>query len=222
MRNLLVTGFEPFGGDSLNPSFEAVRRLPEELAGLRVIGRCLPTVFGAAPEVLRAAVTEVEPVLALCVGQADGRAEINLERVALNLDDARIPDNEGAQPLERTIIAGAPAAYLTTFPVHAIVAGLGRHGIPARVSGTAGTFVCNHVFFALSHLIATERPWLRGGFVHVPFLPEQVATRHPGSPSMAVELVVRALALAIEISIAEIGAPAGRAVLPDGGVKDGV
>ena len=222
MRTVLLTGFEPFAGDVVNPSSQAVSRMPAEIAGCSVARRELPTVFGRAREVMLDAIAGTSPDLVLCVGQADGRAEIALERVALNLDDARIPDNAGAQPVERTIVAGAPTAYLTTLPVRTIVRALGGQGIPATVSTSAGTFVCNHVFFALSHLIATERPWLRGGFVHVPFLPEQAASRPPGTPSMAVELMVRALTLAVEVSVGGMNAQAPGVMQPDeGGADDG-
>jgi pyroglutamyl-peptidase len=176
---ILLTGFEPFGGDDSNPSWRIAQALHGQyIEGARVEAVCLPTVFGAANTTLRAAVLRHRPQLVLCLGLAANRAEISVERVAINVDDARIPDNAGASPIDEPVIAGAPAAYFSTLPIKAIVAALHQAGLPAAVSQTAGTFVCNHVFFGLMHLLR-RRPGLRGGFVHVPTeqtlpLPEQV------------------------------------------------
>jgi pyroglutamyl-peptidase len=179
-----VTGFEPFGGERVNPSWEAARLLQAQPpTGGAVTAVRLSCVFGTAADELRAAVAETGPDLVLCVGQAGGRTELSVERVALNLDDARIPDNAGRQPLDEPVVPGAPTAYLSSLPVKACVAAARAAGVPASVSQTAGTFVCNHVFYTLAHLLATERPGLRGGFVHVPFAPEQVADG--GQPSMS-------------------------------------
>lgn len=201
---VLVTGFEPFGGETDNPSW----RIAEALHGRRLGGHAvtalrLPCVFGDALAVLDAALERHAPVLVLCLGQAGGRAEVSVERVAINVDDARIPDNAGASPVDEPVVAGAPAAYFSTLPVKAIVAALREAGCPAAVSQTAGTFVCNHVFFGLMHRLAT-RPALRGtrgGFVHVPLLPAQAA-RHPGQPSLPLALLVEATALAVETALA--------------------
>lgn len=165
---ILLTGFEPFGGDDTNPSWRIAQALHGHLIeGVPVESVCLPTVFGAANTALRAAVVRHRPQLVLCLGLAANRAEISVERVAINVDDARIPDNAGASPIDEPVIAGAPVAYFSRLPIKAIVAALQEAGLPAVVSQTAGTFVCNHVFFGLMHLLR-RRPGLRGGFVHVP------------------------------------------------------
>ena len=197
---VLVTGFDPFGGEPVNPALEAVMRLPERIGGHEIVRRPLPTVFHRALDVLGDAVRTIRPDVLLAVGQAGGRAELSIERVAINVDDARIPDNAGQSPIDQPIVPGGPAAYFTNLPLKAMVAALREAGIPAKVSNTAGTFVCNHVFYGAMHLVATEFPAMRAGFVHIPYLPEQIA-RHPGEPSMAVETVVAGLAKAIDVAL---------------------
>jgi pyroglutamyl-peptidase len=203
MATVLVTGFEPFEKDSVNPSWEAARALDGWEAGrARVHARRLACVFGSALQQLDAAIDELKPQLVLCLGLAGGRFEFTPERVAINVDDGRIADNAGHQPIDLPVVAGAPAAYFSTLPIKAMVRALRATGIPASVSNSAGTFVCNHVFFGLMHRIAT-RPvvaGMRGGFVHVPYLPEQAA-RLPGQPSMALETQVAALRLAVTTSL---------------------
>lgn len=194
---LLVTGFEPFGGEVENPSAEAVQALDGwRVAGARVHTRVLPCVFGQALQVLNQALAECRPRLVLAVGQAAGRAELSLERVAINLDDARIPDNAGGQPVDRPVVAQGPAAYFSNLPVKAIVAALRGQGLPAGVSHSAGTFVCNHVFYGLMHRL-TACPGVLGGFVHVPLSPRQAA-RQPGQPSMDPALVRRGLEIILD------------------------
>jgi pyroglutamyl-peptidase len=195
----LVTGFEPFGGDTINPALEAIGRLKRQLGPLVIETRRLPTVFGGAIETLAAAIEELEPDLVLAVGQAGGRAELSLERVAINVDDARIPDNAGRQPIDRPIVEGGPAAYFSTLPIKAAVQAMRAAGLPAIVSNTAGTFVCNHIFYGLMHLAATRRKGLRGGFLHIPFLPQQAA-RQKGAPSMAIEHIVQGIEIILAVS----------------------
>ena len=168
--DVLVTGFEPFGGAASNPSGDVALRLDgESLAGgRRVRGLVLPCVFGAARQALVAALRAHHYAVVLGLGLAASRRELSVERVAINLDDARIPDNAGAQPIDVPIVPGAPTAYFATLPVKAIAAALHASGLPGIVSQTAGTFVCNHVFYALMHHAATEAPSLRGGFLHLP------------------------------------------------------
>jgi pyroglutamyl-peptidase len=163
MGRLLITAFEPFGGHEVNASWEAVKLLADDYDT-----RLLPCVFGAATDALWKAVEQVEPDVVLCTGLADDRAEISIERVAINLDDARIPDNAGAQPVDRPIVAHGPAAYFATIPVKACLAAVEAAGAPVGLSNSAGTFVCNHVLYGLLHGAAIRRPGLRGGFVHVP------------------------------------------------------
>jgi len=198
---ILVTGFDPFGGEPVNPAQEAILRLPATLGAHTIERRPLPTLFGRSLEVLGDAVRTLRPDILLCVGQAGGRSELSIERVAINVDDARIADNGGAAPIDQAIVPGGPAAYFTNLPLKAMVQALGEAGIPAKVSNTAGTFVCNHVFYGAMHLVATEFPALRAGFIHIPFLPEQIG-RNPGQPSMAVETVVAGLLTAIEVAVA--------------------
>ncbi|MBL1096822.1 pyroglutamyl-peptidase I [Streptomyces coffeae] len=192
MTRVLLTGFEPFGGEEVNPSWEAVSLVAAAPPpGLDLITARLSCVFGTALEELAAAVEAADPDLVLCVGQAGGRSRITVERVAINVDDARIPDNAGQQPIDEPVVAGGPAAYFAPLPVKACVAAVRAAGIPAALSQTAGTFVCNHVFYGLAHLIATRRPAMRGGFVHLPYAPGQVVDRD--QPSLPVATAAEAL-----------------------------
>lgn len=197
----LVTGFEPFGGEPVNPAIEAVRRLPKRLGALGIHAAVLPAVFGRALDSLEDAVIASDPDIVLCVGQAGGRAALSLERVAINLDDARIPDNAGQQPIDRPIVPGGPAAYFATLPIKAAAAALREAGLPAIVSNTAGTFVCNHVFYGLMHLAASRGLRLRGGFLHVPYLPSQAA-RQQGAPSMALDDIARGIEIVLSVAAA--------------------
>ncbi|QJU38938.1 pyroglutamyl-peptidase I [Serratia marcescens] len=200
MQKVLITGFEPFGGERLNPSWEVVKQLNDmELVGTRIVARQLPCVFGAALEALNAAIDEVQPLMVLAIGQAGGRTDITIERVAINVDDARIPDNQGQQPVDEPIVAGGPAAYFSTLPIKAMVSSMREAGIPASVSQTAGTYVCNHVMYGLLHRLSGQRE-VKGGFIHIPYLPEQAAA-HPGAPSMAASTVLFALELAVSIAL---------------------
>jgi pyroglutamyl-peptidase len=175
MTRVLITGFAPFGGESVNPSWQAASLVAADPpAGLTVTAIELPCVFGKSVDALRDAIRASAPDLVLCLGLAGGRPGVTVERVAVNVDDARIPDNAGNQPIDEPVVPGGPAAYFSALPVKACVAALREAGVPAAVSNTAGTFVCNHVAYGLGHLIATEFPGVRGGFVHVPWAPEQV------------------------------------------------
>lgn len=197
----LVTGFEPFGSEPVNPSLEAIRRLPPRLGQLHLSTRVLPTAFGRAIEALEDAVVTTGPDIVLCLGLAGGRAALSLERVAINIDDARIADNDERQPVDAPVVAGGPAAYFTTLPIKAAAAALREAGLPAIVSNTASTFVCNHVFYGLMHLAANRRPGTRGGLLHLPYLPEQAA-RHDGSPSMALDDIVRGVEIVLRVAAA--------------------
>lgn len=195
----LVTGFEPFGGDSVNPSFEALALLPADLGDLTIAIQVLPCRFGAALSALERAIAATAPDIVLGVGLAGGRSELSLERVAINVDDARIADNGSQQPVDRPIVPDGPAAYFATLPIKAAVAAMREAGLPAAVSNSAGTFVCNHVFYGLMHLAATRFPAVRAGFLHVPYLPSQAA-RLPGTPSMALGEIVRGVEIILLVT----------------------
>jgi pyroglutamyl-peptidase len=198
---VLLIGFAPFAGECINPSAEIVTRLDGTMiAGCRVLGTVLPVSFAGTCAEISDLIERHAPRLVLAVGQAGGRAELSLERVAINLVDARIADETGAQPIDEPVIHGAPAAYFSTLPLKAMRARLLELGIPAGLSLSAGTYVCNQAFFALAHHLATRHPGLRGGFVHVPRLPEQ-AVAHPGDPSMALETMLEGVHAAIECAL---------------------
>lgn len=195
---VVVTGFEAFGGETINPSWMAAQALHGRVvAGHRLIGCLLPTAFDRSIEVLRGLLLRHRPHLVVCTGQAGGRTALSLERVAINVADARIPDNDGAQPVDTPVVPGGPAAYFSTLPIKAMLLALLDAGINAEVSQTAGTFVCNHVFYGLMHELASQPEWraTRGGMVHVPWLPGQ------GQPSMRIDETVRGLRLAIECAL---------------------
>ena len=188
---LLLTGFDPFDGAKSNPSWDAASALDGcVIGGHRIAARRLPTEFGASLRALRAAIRETGPSLVVCTGLAGGRKELSLERVAINVDDARIADNIGAQPVDARIAARGPAAYFTTLPIKAMLAALEKQGIPAHVSQTAGTFVCNHVFYGLMHALR-RTPGVRGGFIHVP---------RAGRGGMPLDQIVEGLRIALRVA----------------------
>ena len=168
------------------------------IGGARIVARCLPCVFGEALMRLNEALRELEPDLVLALGQAGGRTELSLERVAINIDDARIADNAGNRPIDEAVLPNAPAAYFSTLPIKAMVAGLREAGYPAGISQTAGTFVCNHVFFGLQHRL--HGSGVRSGFMHIPLLPEQAAEL-PGQASMALATMVDGVRLALSLAL---------------------
>jgi pyroglutamyl-peptidase I len=193
--DVLLTGFEPFAGDDVNPSWPAVQRVAATWDGPEtLVSAELPVVFGASADALDALIARHRPRLAIAIGLAAGRAAVTPERVAINLDDARISDNGGASPIDRPVLAGGPAAYFSTLPIKAIAAAIEAAGIPAAVSQTAGTFVCNHVFYRLMDA-AARRPGMRAGFVHVPLAAEHAGTSDASLPladiAEAVRLAVR-------------------------------
>ena len=193
----LVTAFEPFGGETINPTMRVLEHLSPP-PGVQLERLVLPVVFGESLRLLEQALEMFKPDVVLGLGQAGGRALVSLERVALNLNDARIPDNAGQQPIDTPVIKGAAAAYFSTLPLKRTLKALLDAGIPAHVSQSAGTFVCNHVMYGLLHVLEQSYPQTRGGFVHVPFLPEQAA-RH-SAPSLGLELLVQAVELCLALS----------------------
>ncbi|MCF5140825.1 pyroglutamyl-peptidase I [Pseudomonas sp. PA-6-1D] len=197
MKTLLLMGFEPFDQDSVNPSWEAVRQLDGMLLGegVQIVARRLPCAFALVEECLAEWITQLRPAMVIATGLGPGRDSISMERVAINVNDARIPDNLGAQPVDTPVVVDGPAAYFSTLPIKAMVKALREAGVPAAVSQTAGTFVCNQVFYLLQHALAGTD--VRSGFIHVPNLPEQVGT---GLASMPLVTTLEGLRLAVQVA----------------------
>ena len=198
---ILVTGFDPFGGEKINPALETIKRLPDTILGAQIIKLEIPTVVGKSLAKIKEAVEKENPDAVLSIGQAGGRSEITVERVGINIDDCRIPDNEGNQPIDEPVVKGGPAAYFVTVPIKAIVGNIKAHKIPASISNTAGTFICNHVCYGVAHLAAQRtvagKP-MKSGFIHIPFLPEQVIGKPALTPSMSLETIVSGITHALE------------------------
>lgn len=190
MKKLLITGFDPFGGETINPSWEAVKLLPEQIGDFVLCKLQVPTIFGLAAEKALAKAAEFQPDVILCIGQAGGRSAITPERIAVNIRDARIPDNAGNQPRGLFVVEDGPAAYFATVPVTEMAKRIAALQIPATVSNSAGAFVCNDLLYSMLHHFAGTA--VRVGFIHIPYLPQQ------GTPSLPLETSVAALAAAIE------------------------
>ena len=193
---ILVTGFDPFGGEEVNPALEAVKLLPKEIHGAEVYWAEIPTVFYKAAEVLETAIVRYQPDAVLCIGQAGGRASLTPERVAINQDDARIPDNQGNQPIDEPIRMDGEVAYFSTLPIKAMVQAIKEEGLPATVSNTAGTFVCNHLMYQALYLADKKFPHMRAGFMHIPYMTEQVINK-PNTAFMNLTDIVRGIEAAI-------------------------
>lgn len=193
---ILVTGFDPFGGEKVNPALEAVKSLPSEIHGAEIHWVEIPTVFYKAAEVLEAEIVRYQPDVVLCIGQAGGRASLTPERVAINQDDARISDNQGNQPIDTPIRLDGQAAYFSTLPIKAMVQAIKEEGLPATVSNTAGTFVCNHLMYQALYLADKKFPHMRAGFMHIPYMTEQVINK-PNTASMNLTDIVRGIEAAI-------------------------
>ena len=191
MKTILLTGFDPFGGEPINPAWEAVKELNGYTSnGYTVVTKMIPTVRYDSIETVRNAIQEYNPEAIMLVGQAGGRPDITVERVAINVDDFRIPDNKGNQPKDEAIVKDVNNDYFATLQINNMMSGLQHAGIPASISNTAGTFVCNHIFYGVSYEVHDKG--IRCGFVHIPYLPSQVVTK-PGQPSMAKEVVIKGL-----------------------------
>lgn len=203
MEKILVTGFEPFGGEKTNPSWEVASTLPATIAGHAVVCERIPVSFGRGPAAVLAAIRREDPSIVLCLGQAGGRAKVTPEFVGINYADARIPDNDGGQPRGARLLEDAPDAYFSTLPVHAMARAMVDAGVPAAVSYTAGTYVCNAVLFSTLHALAKSRPTVRAGFVHVPYSPEQACRLPEATPSMPVALMRKAITSALECVCAQ-------------------
>lgn len=197
---ILITGFDPFGGESINPALEAVKKLPTTILNSEVIKIEIPTVFEKSLKKIEENIIKHNPDVVISVGQAGGRFGITPERVAINIDDARIKDNEGNQPIDIKIFEDGENAYFSNLPIKAMVKEMTDNGIPASVSNTAGTFVCNHVMYGILYLIDKKYPNMKGGFIHVPYIPSQVVTK-PNNPSMSIDDIAKGLELCIKAVI---------------------
>ena len=197
---VLITGFDPFGGESVNPALEAVKQLPDTIAGAEVIKLEIPTVFRKSLEKIEENIVKHNPDIVISVGQAGGRFDVTPERVAINIDDARIEDNEKNQPIDITIFEDGQPAYFSNLPIKARVKEMRENGIPASVSNTAGTFVCNHVMYGILYMIDKKYPNIKGGFIHVPYIPSQVVCK-PNTPSMAAADITKGLELCIKAAV---------------------
>ncbi|MGW7947113.1 pyroglutamyl-peptidase I [Staphylococcus xylosus] len=197
---ILITGFDPFGGEEINPALEAVKLLPDNIEGHTIDKLEIPTVFHESKHVLEVRMKQYDYDIVLAIGQAGGRFELTPERVGINVDDARIADNEGQQPIDECIQQDGAAAYFSNLPVKRMTEAIKANDVPARLSNTAGTFVCNHILYQLGYLHATQFPHIKFGFIHVPFIPEQVVDK-PEKPSMSVETIRKGLNAALEAII---------------------
>ena len=197
---ILVTGFDPFGGEKINPSYEAVKGLPDRIGDAEIIKMEIPTVMGKSIETLSEKIEEIWPDAVVSVGQAGGANAIRVERIAVNLDDYRIPDNDGNQPVDMPVYVGGPNAYFSTLPIKAIRDALVDKGIAAEISNSAGLFVCNHVFYSVRHLCETKYAGkgIISGFIHVPFIPDQTKDK-PDVPAMELDDIVNGLTAALEV-----------------------
>ena len=196
MKKLLLTAFTPFDGERINPALEAVKLVKDKIGNLKIIKLEVPTVFGKSIETVREAIEREKPDFVLSIGQAGGRAEITPERVAINLDDARIPDNEGNQPIDEPIFSDGENAYFSTLPVKAMVEAIRKEGLPSSLSNTAGTYVCNHLMYGVLYYL-DKRPRMKAGFIHVPYIPEQVKDKKD-MPALPLSDIVRGLEAAIQ------------------------
>ena len=198
---VLITGFDPFGGESVNPAYEAVKLLPDTIAGAQIIKLEIPTVFSKSGPAVEAGIQEHQPDIVINVGQAGGRSCVTIEKVAINLADARIPDNAGEQPVDEVLQEDGENAYFATIPVKAIVQNVRDHGIPCHVSYTAGTYVCNCVMYNVLYMAAKKYPNIRAGFIHVPFAAEQAVDNANGMAFMSLEMIAKSLEYAIEATV---------------------
>lgn len=197
---VLVTGFDPFGGEPINPAWEAVKAMKDTIAGTEIVKMQIPTVVGKSIEKIHQKMKELQPDLVISVGQAGGRFGVTPERVAINVTDARIPDNEGNQPIDEPIFSDGPAAYFSNLPVKAMVQAIKDAGYPSVLSNSAGTYICNHVMYGILYYIEKEFPNVRGGFIHVPYAPSQVVNK-PSTPSMALADITASLEAAVAAAV---------------------
>ena len=195
MKKLLLTAFTPFDGEKINPALEAVKLVKDKIGNLEIVKLEVPTVFGKSIDTVREAIEREKPDFVLSIGQAGGRAEITPERVAINLNDARIPDNEGNQPIDEPIFPDGENAYFSTLPVKAMVEAIRKEGLPSSLSNSAGTYVCNHLMYGVLYYL-DKRPVIKAGFIHVPYIPEQTKNKKE-MPALELSEIVRGLEAAI-------------------------
>ena len=205
MKKLLITGFQPFDGESVNPALEVAKGLQgKTINGYEVIAREIPVVRFEALKAVQAAIEELRPDAVITIGQAGGRPDITVERVGINIDDFRIPDNKGNQPIDEPVVAGGPVAYWATLPIKKMVANVKAQGIPASVSNSAGTYVCNHLLYGLLHYLTTQgKTASPAGFIHIPYLPEQMAVRS-GKDAQVATMSLDTLLKGFEVMIAAL------------------
>ncbi|OON99070.1 MAG: pyroglutamyl-peptidase I [Epulopiscium sp. Nele67-Bin004] len=199
---VLVTGFDPFGGEPVNPASEAIMQVSDNIADAEIIKIVIPTVRQKSIEIIEKAIIKHQPNIVICIGQAGGRFDITPERVAINVDDYRIKDNDGNQPVDEPIYIDGDTAYFSQLPIKAIVENLNNNDIPASISNTAGTFVCNHVMYGLLYLTNKKYPNIKGGFMHIPYMTSQVINKK-GMPFMSLAEIVKGIELAIETCITQ-------------------
>lgn len=198
--NVLITGFDPFGGEPLNPAWEAVKAMKDEIAGAKITKMQIPTVVDKSIAKVHEKIQEIHPDIVISIGQAGGRFGVTPERVAINITDARIPDNEGNQPIDVPIFLDGDTAYFSNLPVKAMVQAIRNAGYPSSLSNTAGTYICNHVMYGILYYIQKEFPGVRGGFIHVPYAVSQVVDK-PETPSMAIADITAALEAAVKAAV---------------------
>ena len=197
---VLITGFDPFGGESINPAWEAVKILPDEIAGAQIVKLQIPTVVNKSIQKIYDSICAEKPDIVLSIGQAGGRFAVTPERVAINITDARIPDNEGNQPIDVPIFEDGDAAYFSNLPVKAMVQAIKDAGYPSVLSNTAGTYICNHVMYGILYYIKKEFPNIRGGFIHVPYAASQVVNK-PATPSMSLADIAASIEAAVKAAV---------------------
>lgn len=198
---ILVTAFDAFGEESINPALKVLKELNDFIKGVEIIKLELPTVFYKSAQILEEGIKEYQPDYVLALGQAGGRADITVERIAINIDDARIEDNEGNQPIDQIIQEQGQAAYFTQLPIKAMVQEMRDYNIPASVSNTAGTFVCNHIMYQLLYLMDKKHTGIKaGGFMHLPFLEQQTVDRKELA-SLSFEEMVMGIQVSLETII---------------------
>lgn len=199
LKKILITGFDPFDGEMVNPAWEAVNQIENKIKGVELITFQIPTSFKKAAKKLIEKIEEEEPDVVICVGQAGGSYQVEVERVAINIADGRIPDNDGHQPIDEAIVSEGKNAYFSSLPIKKIIEALKASGTPAAVSNSAGTYVCNYVLYSLLHYIESNGKRMKGGFIHVPYLPEQVLDKMD-MPYMELARIKNALEIIIEKS----------------------